>query len=300
MLDSIYGEEAFTVDGESQLRILIPGPEPSQPGDAPSSRRLLYLHCALPESYPSADPPLFELHSEWLPYGVLDSLTSELESRFSPGEGRPPARRPCCRRGDRRERSPQPCRPAGEVVLFEWVELLRERWAEALAQAAADDALREEAAADGAAALAAAAAEQLSLGEAAAAAQAHRAPASAEEEALQAAIAEVSERIVHGEPFVAKRSTFQAHLAPATRVAHVHAVMEILMRSNKIRAASHNMMAYRIAAAEGSFLQVRRDGCLLLLFVFGRVDGGGSRPLCLELRAGRVHGACHCLACAWP
>ena len=151
-------------------------------------------------------------------------------------------------------------------MLFEWVELLRERWAEALAQAAEDDALREKeaSAAERAAALAAAAAEQLRLEEpAAAAAVPRRAPASAEEEALQAAIAEVEEQLVHGEPFVEKRSTFQAHLAPATRLAHVHAAMEILMRSNKIRAASHNMMAYRIQLAEGSFLQVRARGRLL-------------------------------------
>lgn len=90
VLASIYGEEAVTAEGDSQLRILIPGPEPNQPGDAPSGRRL-FLHCALPDTYPSAHPPLFELHSEWLPYEVLDSLTCELEGRFSPGESRPAA-----------------------------------------------------------------------------------------------------------------------------------------------------------------------------------------------------------------
>lgn len=40
----------------------------------------------------------------------------------------------------------------------------------------------------------------------------------------------------------------QAHVAPVTDVEHVKAVVAILSESNKIRNATHNIMAYRISA----------------------------------------------------
>ena len=54
----------------------------------------------------------------------------------------------------------------------------------------------------------------------------------------------------------------QAHLAPATSQRHVEALMELLLRSNKARAATHNIMAYRIQQPQAAdkvatFLQVR-------------------------------------------
>jgi hypothetical protein len=64
--------------------------------------------------------------------------------------------------------------------------------------------------------------------------------------------------IFHGEALVEKRSTFQAHLAPATEVAQVQAAMDALLQNNKIRSATHNIMAYRIERKDGpkgTFLQ---------------------------------------------
>jgi hypothetical protein len=57
----------------------------------------------------------------------------------------------------------------------------------------------------------------------------------------------------------------QAHLAPVTSVSQVLAVVNALLQNNKIRNASHNMMAYRIHMSEkNTFLQVggrlSRDG----------------------------------------
>eukprot|EP00775_Hariotina_reticulata_P011907 gene11907-12051_t len=57
-------------------------------------------------------------------------------------------------------------------------------------------------------------------------------------------------RITSGEPFTERKSTFQAHVAPVTDVDQVKAVVAVLLESNKIRNATHNIMAYRIAAPE--------------------------------------------------
>lgn len=59
-------------------------------------------------------------------------------------------------------------------------------------------------------------------------------------------IATISARIVSGDPFVERRSTFQAHLCPVNSKREVDLVKYVLMQINKIRNASHNMMAYRI------------------------------------------------------
>jgi putative IMPACT (imprinted ancient) family translation regulator len=40
----------------------------------------------------------------------------------------------------------------------------------------------------------------------------------------------------------------QAHVAPVTQLDQVKAVVAVLLESNKIRNATHNIMAYRIAA----------------------------------------------------
>ncbi|XP_057872358.1 uncharacterized protein LOC131078626 isoform X2 [Cryptomeria japonica] len=70
---------------------------------------------------------------------------------------------------------------------------------------------------------------------------------------------EDSERIlgiVHGVSFTEKRSTFQAHLSPVTGTDQVEMVIGTLLQNRKIAAATHNIMAYRIAIPEkGTILQ---------------------------------------------
>lgn len=116
----------------------------------------------------------------------------------------------------------------GEVVLFNWIEQLREQsnlWDvpkvkhEGPAEADEVDGDIQEA----------------SGGQVAA-------PLDAE----AAALAQFAQRIVHGEPFMEKRSTFQAHVAPVSCPDEVEMVMACLLQHNKIRAATHNIMAYRI------------------------------------------------------
>ena len=51
-----------------------------------------------------------------------------------------------------------------------------------------------------------------------------------------------------GEPFEDRRSVFQAHVCTVHSVADVHAALEQLKSDKKIARATHNIMAYRIAA----------------------------------------------------
>jgi len=63
-------------------------------------------------------------------------------------------------------------------------------------------------------------------------------------------------KISHGEPFVDRKSTFQAHLAKATNLKEVNAVRSVLLENRKIANATHNIMAYRISnEATSGFLQ---------------------------------------------
>ncbi|KAL4457691.1 hypothetical protein ABPG75_012556 [Micractinium tetrahymenae] len=230
-LQAIYGEEAVRVlevgPGAAAYAFSVP--------DAGSQPRL-EVRAHLPATYPSQHPPIVELQCGLLPPDVLAGLAAELEGMFVPGE----------------------------VALWNWLEHLRERWADLAPQqqAAAGDS-SEAAAGSGGDADAALAAELQAaelLGNEAgegggrqAAQQRQQREGDAE---LEAALAEVVDTVVHGEPFTEKRSTFQAHLAPASSMQHVEALMELLLQNNKIRAATHNIMAFRIEQAErGTFLQ---------------------------------------------
>eukprot|EP00887_Chlorella_sp_A99_P002656 scaffold6.g2656.t1 len=331
-LSAIYGD-ALEVQGASAATIALPGPSARPRG--------LVLRLHLPSTYPSRDPPVYELESDAVPEGLLAEWAAEMDALFCcdvawwaakllSGEKTVEVRqRPLpdhllgapillaattgpdgqAALGD----SVAAGQPGGELVgwvtfsslkdygsaaqfnadvarhcvtadspyawregvtqrlfgwevLFTWVELLRERWEELTEH----QRLAEEQAAAAAAAEAAEVAEAL---EAAALQEERTASGGAagsagagggRSAALEAAMAELGGRIVHGEPFTEKRSTFQAHLAPATSMEQVEAFMEILLHNNKIRQATHNIMAYRIeraastaagASAAPSFLQ---------------------------------------------
>lgn len=57
--------------------------------------------------------------------------------------------------------------------------------------------------------------------------------------------------VVHGEPVVVSRSTFQAHVARIASVADANAVLEELYEDRRIAGATHNIRAYRIVAPRG-------------------------------------------------
>ena len=49
-------------------------------------------------------------------------------------------------------------------------------------------------------------------------------------------------------PLIDRKSIFEAHVAPVTSVQQVELVMQQLLQNNRIRRATHNIMAYRIEA----------------------------------------------------
>ncbi|KAI3436652.1 hypothetical protein D9Q98_006068 [Chlorella vulgaris] len=233
-LQAIYGEDAVQLLDTGSLRFAIP--------DAASAPHLqLTVH--LPESYPAEHPPVLQLSDSCncLSEDVLSGLARDLESSFK----------------------------AGEVVLWQWIEHLREQWPTIDPQQLTSDATAAvvEAAAAGTDSLLAAELQVAELEDRGSGGdqqqkqqQQQQATRTGQDDELQAALAEVVAAVVHGEPFTEKRSTFQAHLAPATSLVHVEALMELLLQNNKIRGATHNIMAYRIEQSERStFLQDSDD-----------------------------------------
>jgi len=61
--------------------------------------RVLSLHAALPESYPSEAPPIFEFEAQWLTASDQEILTGGLNSLWVEGKG--------------------------EVIIFNWIDWLR-------------------------------------------------------------------------------------------------------------------------------------------------------------------------------
>ncbi|CAG8490066.1 11208_t:CDS:2 [Paraglomus brasilianum] len=65
--------------------------------------------------------------------------------------------------------------------------------------------------------------------------------------------------ITHGTPLEHKKSVFVAHLAPVNNVNEVKAVREALLSNKKIARATHNILAYRIVLEGGVILQDNDD-----------------------------------------
>ncbi|CAK9001846.1 Protein IMPACT (Imprinted and ancient gene protein homolog) [Durusdinium trenchii] len=195
-LRAIYGDE-LAVEGASVT--VVVGRRQDREDAA------VGLRAVLPQGYPGEEAPVPQMLGWPVPVG---KVVEELGEMFEPGE----------------------------VVLFAWVEHVRNAWADL------------EAAAGGHAARGA---EALGGGESPKLPEPPAAPAA---EARVAA--EVEVQVVSGEPFTSRKSTFQAHLARVEGVPQVEAMLARLRANPKIARASHNMLAYRIerSDAPGTFL----------------------------------------------
>lgn len=218
-LQAIYGEDSITVLDAASFIFALPEPQ-AQP------HMVLRVH--LPASYPAQHPPICELSCDFLSGDVLRGLAGELEGMFAPGgfaRGGKGFASASAYYAGLRNHPAQPRDAAGEVVLYNWIEHLREQWSSLAPPPApsreSQGASAAGAAADADAALAAElqAAELLEGGSSDGQAQQRQqwGAANQADEALQAAMAEVAESVVHGEPFTEKRSTFQACVAAASR-----------------------------------------------------------------------------------
>lgn len=182
----------------------------------------LRLRATIPSDYPSASSPVAELHSDLLDDASIATISHELDAQFVPGE----------------------------VVLFTWATLLQREWelreppppldAEHLLEATAAVGLEDEM-------------------QAVASVPSSRPDAGSDFSTQNAAgnAACAPANLVHGEPLTEKKSTFQAHVAHVTSVDAVQEVVNYLLTNNKIRSATHNIMAYRIERddAPGTFIQ---------------------------------------------
>jgi len=230
-IEAIYGDdcECSRESGARLARVWLP----SRASDNP-----LVFEANLPGDYPSASPPIVSIERSDLSDDVVALMSAELLSMFRPGE----------------------------VVIYAWAEWLRE----SLAPECPIDGAREAEGEHEAERLAG-----LSLddppstshddasearGDDALIVQAPwgavRVTCEADKRRLEVMVA-VSRRTRHGDPFTERKSTFQAHCCQVGSVEEVRAVVDYLLTNNKIRNATHNIMAYRISVPgkEGVFLQ---------------------------------------------
>ena len=147
-----------------------------------------------------------------------------------------------------------------------WVENLREpcvyAWAEAVmarAEAAAREDGEEEGDGDG---VDASRAEPVSLEDVEAELAVIEAAAAtpARTDAARERRDDVRRRLTSHEPVTEKKSVFQAHVCRGVEsVDEVEMVMDILNESRKVRAATHNILAYRVSRPDGTFYQDHDD-----------------------------------------
>ncbi|GIL51831.1 hypothetical protein Vafri_7742 [Volvox africanus] len=220
-LEAIFGESVNASREDSFVEVCIPHPQ--------GGVQEVALRVSLPSDYPSSSCPVAALYGSHLSDDVLAWAVKQLETLFTPGD----------------------------VVLYNWVEWLREQeilWAvpsgpsqqkldsgkQQQREQREDEGVEEEGATHGSCRRATTVKEAVREAEAV--------------ELLRAL------RVTSGKPYVEKKSTFQAHVAPVRSFEEVAAVMDALLSISKIRAATHNIMAYRIhtegvGGCGGSFLQ---------------------------------------------
>lgn len=179
----------------------------------------LCIRVCLPSNYPSTCPPLFELQNGLLTDEQIISLSNQLEDMAASN--------------------------LGEVVIFKWVEFLREHApsvsfdGDAVQQDIAEENAEESTDLDSC--------EYITH-------DAEWAPADHQHLASPEIHEKWSACIVSGDILVDRKSTFQAHLAPVRSVADVSDLLTVLKSNNKIARATHNIMAYRIVHKEGAVI----------------------------------------------
>ncbi|XP_057872356.1 uncharacterized protein LOC131078626 isoform X1 [Cryptomeria japonica] len=236
-LQSIYGSDCTVSQDEHYCQVNV---LPSEEND--DINLGLHLIAHFPELYPSSSPPITELDAPWLQESTREWLNIELGKLFNESKG--------------------------DVVVFRWIEWLKDlAW---LWEQAKHWKKEKKTTIDGMIST------NVEERETCASPKPQKDFTSEVAEFhliknLQHGISkdscipsdekalEDSERIlgiVHGVSFTEKRSTFQAHLSPVTGTDQVEMVIGTLLQNRKIAAATHNIMAYRIAIPEkGTILQ---------------------------------------------
>jgi len=193
----------------------------------------------LPTTYPSTDPPVFEVHTECLSHEELETVYKQLDELWVEN--------------------------CGTNVLYIWVENIREflfakyEMAKQFIQSTEEEKERERVLTD-----------LMRISETDNAVI-EDAPSEIEYIAVETTAEPSSVPVPHiisGETVTVKKSTFQGHVAIVHTMLEVKAVLRKLKENRKVAIATHNIVAYRLQGVkENSFIQDYCDD--------GEVNAGG-------------------------
>lgn len=177
------------------------------------SPRLVVLDFHVPDSYPSTTMPVYEITSMYCgTHKISDDVRERIHNHLST------------------------MFVAGQVVLFEWIDWLKEF----LESTYPEDAQSQSAAEPQADGLQKMQSEPSIVA---------TTTAAIEDELLDCP------DIESGEAIIDRKSVFVAHVAPVTSVDQVDVVRRKLLQNKKIAKATHNIMAYRIQLDSGTVAQ---------------------------------------------
>ncbi|CDW53067.1 RWD and UPF0029 domain containing protein [Trichuris trichiura] len=162
----------------------------------------IQLEVTLPEDYPCLAPPVYVLSSPYLDSREKEILCAKLEEAY--------------------------LNCAGQPVLFQWSEIIKETFVEKFETYIANDEDNEDLSGD-----------------------MQKILTSSDATTTSGPTVQVSS----GEPFTDRKSTFQAHVAEVKSKEDVAAVLRSLFANPKIARATHNMYAYRIEGNGGVWIQ---------------------------------------------
>lgn len=226
-LQAIYGEHCIQSDPNAPhgYNVTI-NLDDEEEATATLSPRILVVRFFLPETYPSQDPPVYEVTSVYcgthrVDASMIETIEREFAQLFTPGQ----------------------------VVLFEWISWLRD-YLEAHVEKsiapppASNEKDKEE--------------EEKPT-------QQHHHHDNEEDKLITKMKSHSLQDVVVPpiyssiEPLVDRRSVFVAHVAEVHSQAEVHAVMCKLLENKKIAKATHNISAFRIELPDGRMLQDNDD-----------------------------------------
>ena len=219
-LQAIYGEHCVQSDPNAPhgYNVTI-NLDDEEEATATLSPRILVVRFFLPETYPSQDPPVYEVTSKYcgthrVDSSMIETIDHEFAQLFS----------------------------QGQVVLFEWISWLRDYLEAHVDKSIAppptpssndrDNADEEESNED----------ELISK--------------MASHTLQDVTVPPIYSSV---EPLVDRRSVFVAHVAEVHSQAEVQAVISKLLENKKIAKATHNISAFRIVLPDGRMLQDNDD-----------------------------------------
>ncbi|KAI9499527.1 ribosomal protein S5 domain 2-type protein [Zychaea mexicana] len=233
-LEAIYGPDVVKKENESSDDAYIVTINLDDDDETLKSPRIVVVRFFLPPTYPSNDPPIYEVSSVYcgthrIDNTMLDKIDNEFQAMFQPGE----------------------------VVLFAWISWLRDYLEnevekpdeEALCKQLELQKLEDQ--------------PEKKLAYIAVWFSCKKKDPVQEDNAKESRMNDIAAAAppIYTSPdaIVDRKSTFVAHVAKVHNVEQVRAVVAKLLEDKKIAKATHNMMAYRIELPDGHILQDNDD-----------------------------------------